>query len=279
MNICIVIPVYNEEAFLPLMLSSVVEQTQPPQKVVLVNDGSTDGSQRVMDSFAAKYEYIESIHLKTEGDHQPGSKVIRAFQAGIQTLDATYDLIGKFDADIILPASYFEEMRAAFEADEQLGMASGNLYIEKNSDWVFEKISEKTKIRGPIKLYRRECFEAMGGLKESIGWDTADQFLAAFHGWTTRTLPHLHVKHLKPTGANYNKAAKGKQGMAFKRLRYGWLLSAIASAKLAWNKKSIRYFFDCMQGYASAKNHYIVSKEEGVFIRNLRWKLIRKKLY
>ena len=112
-----------------------------------------------------------------------------------------------------------------------------------------------------------------------MGWDTVDELLARYHGWGICTVESLQVKHLKPTGASYNRASRLKQGQAFKKMRYGFWLTSIASMKLAWKKKSIGYFRNCMQGYFSIKNEYIVSKEEGKFIRDLRWKNIRKKLY
>jgi len=70
-----------------------------------------------------------------------------------------------------------------------------------------------------------------------------------------------------------------KQGQAFKKMRYGFWLTLIASLKLAWKKNSFGYFWSCLQGYFSIKNDYIVSVEEGKFIRDLRWKNIRKKFF
>ena len=92
----------------------------------------------------------------------------------------------------------------------------------------------------------------------------------------------LHVKHLKPTGINYSKEAKYKQGEAFYKMRYGFLLSFIASAKLAYNKKSAVFFKNTLVGYVKAKRKkidFIVSKKEGEFIRELRWKGIKSKLF
>ena len=99
---------------------------------------------------------------------------MKHFTRGIEKCNPDSQLIGKFDADIILPTNYLEKMVAIFASDNLVGMASGNLYIKKRDAWVFENISEKTKVRGPIKLYKKECFEAIGGLKKSIGWDTVD---------------------------------------------------------------------------------------------------------
>ncbi|MGB3345030.1 MAG: glycosyltransferase family 2 protein [Aequorivita sp.] len=281
MDFCIIIPAYNEEACLERCLKSFVEQTILPRKIVVVNDGSTDGTQAIIDCFSENYSFIEGIYNASEKMHLPGSKIVNAFYKGLQTLDTDFDLIGKFDADIILPPNYFEKVLELFFSDDRIGVAGGNLFIEKDEHWEYENISRKTKVRGPIKLYRKECFEEIGGLKKSIGWDTVDELLAQYHGWKIQTDTSLHVKHLKPTGKVYTKAARYKQGEAFYKMRYGFWLTLIASAKLAVKKKSFAYFLDCLKGYSKAKRaklEYIVSAEEGEFIRNLRWKNIKKKI-
>jgi len=169
-----------------------------------------------------------------------------------------------------------------FSINKKIGIAGGNLYIKAGNDWVFESISNKKKVRGPIKLYRKECFNEIGGLKKSIGWDTVDELLAQYHGWQIHTDESLHVKHLKPTGKAYDKAAKHKQGEAFYKMRYGFLLSFIASAKLGLKKNSTSFFINSIIGYLKGKKNrlpFLVSKKEGVFIRNLRWDGIKNKIF
>lgn len=252
-----------------------------PRKVIVVNDASTDGTQKIIQQFSEKHSFIEGIIHNSEALHEPGSKVINAFYKGLETLDQNFDFIGKFDADIILPPNYFEKVLALFSLDEKTGIAGGNLFIKKDGKWEYENISKKTKVRGPIKLYRKECFEDIGGLKKSIGWDTVDELLAQYHGWKIKTDTSLHVKHLKPTGKAYSKQSRYKQGEAFYRMRYGFWLTFIASMKLASQKNSLRFFMDCMKGYSKAKDknvEFIVSQEEGKFIRKLRWNGIKRKI-
>ena len=113
-----------------------------------------------------------------------------------------------------------------------------------------------------------------------MGWDTVDELLAQYHGWKICTEPTLQVKHLKPTGAAYTPSSKYKQGEAFYKMRYGWLLTHIASAKLAVKKRNLFFYLWCIKGYKKAKNKklaFIVSKEEGEFVRNLRWKKIQER--
>ena len=206
--------------------------------------------------------------------------MINAFYKGFETLNDNYDIICKFDADLIFPKNYLEKIAAHFQNNPTFGMVGGFCTIEKNGSWAVENLTNKNHIRGALKAYRKECFEAIGGLKKSMGWDTVDELLAQYHGWKIKTDESLHVKHLKPTGKVYSKAAKHKQGEAFYRMRYGFWLTLIATAKLASKKKSFRFFIDSMKGYSKAKKQaveYIVSEKEGKFIRNLRWKNIRKK--
>src|SRR5690606_12206150 len=258
----IVIPAYNEESFIGGMLQSIVEQSALPTKVVVVNDASTDGTQNIIDLFSEKYPFIKSIFSNSDGLHQPGSKVISAFYKGLETLDDDYDIICKFDADLIFPQNYLEKIAEQFHNNPTYGMVGGFCTIEKDGNWVVENLTNKDHIRGALKAYRKECFQQIGGLKKSMGWDTVDELLAQYHGWQIKTDGSLHVKHLKPTGGNYSKASKNKQGEAFYRMRYGFWLTFIASAKLAFKKKSFQFYIDSMAGYFKAKKsgpEFIVS--------------------
>ncbi|MDN3596393.1 glycosyltransferase family 2 protein [Zunongwangia endophytica] len=282
MKIYIAIPAHNEADFIGLTLQSLVSQTFLPSKIVVVNDQSTDDTPKIVQDFIEKHPFIQLKNTTSSEAHQPGSKVINAFNAGLAELDENYDLICKFDADLIFPENYLETIVEIFKKDSKIGMAAGHCTIEKNGDWIIENLTDKDHIRGALKCYRKECFTAIGGLKPAMGWDTVDELLAQFHDWKIETTEKLHVKHLKPTGANYNtKASRYKQGKAFYRLGYGFLITGIASAKLAFMKKDYGLFPSYLKGYFQAKKAnepLLVSKEEGKFIRDLRWKKMKGKI-
>jgi len=281
MKFYIVIPAHNEEKYIQDTLQSLVQQTLTPSKIVIVNDGSTDGTQKIIDTFQAEYPYISSIETQAEKEHAPGSKVINAFQLGYKTFDQEYDIICKFDADLIFPPDYLEQLSNTFQDKKDCGMAGGFCYIDRAGSWKLENLTNKDHLRGALKAYRKECYTAIGGLKNTMGWDTVDELLAQYHGWTVCTLDSLIVKHLKPTGDNYTKRAKLKQGEAFYKMRYGWALTQIASIKLALRKGSFTFYLDCIRGYKKAEKNklaFIVSKDEGAFIRKLRKDGIRSKL-
>ncbi|PKW19963.1 glycosyltransferase family 2 protein [Flavobacterium lindanitolerans] len=282
MNYYIVIPAHNEEAFIALTLQSLADQTAVPAKVVVVDDNSTDNTSAIVQEFASKYPYIHLVQKTSEAIHLPGSKVIQAFHKGYETLDSNYDIIVKLDADLILPENYFETIINIFKSDPKTGMAGGFAYIEKNGDWILENLTDKDHIRGAFKAYRKECFLQIGTLKPAMGWDTVDELLCKFYDWKVVTDQSLKVKHLKPTGANYNKTARYKQGEAFYTLGYGFFITAIASAKLAMLKKKPFLFFDYIRGFFKAqsqKKPLLVTREQAKFIRNYRLKKMKEKLF
>jgi glycosyltransferase involved in cell wall biosynthesis len=282
MKYYIVIPTYNEEAFIALTLQSLISQTILPSKIVVVNDNSTDSTADVVLAFAKDHPYITLVNKTSSAVHLPGSKVIQAFQKGFETLDNNYDIIVKIDADLIFPPNYFETILHHFQSDATIGMVGGFCYIEKNGEWVLENLTDKDHIRGALKAYRKETFQQIGGLKPAMGWDTVDELLCKFYNWKVVTDATLHVKHLKPTGANYNKAARYKQGEAFYTLGYGFWITAIASAKLAMMKKKPMLFMDYVQGFWKAKKAntpLLVNKEQATFIRNYRLQKMKQKLF
>ena len=281
MKIYIVIPAHNEAEFIGKTLQSLVEQSFLPKKIVVVDDNSSDKTAEIVSGFCDKYPFISLVKNSSSEEHLPGSKVIYAFNIGYQTLDEEYDIICKFDADLIFPQDYLKTIRQHFQADPKVGIAGGFCSILKNGNWVLENLTDSDHLRGALKAYRKACFLSIGKLKPAMGWDTADELLAQFYGWSVKTDKELLVQHLKPTGAIYNPTSRYKQGEAFYRLGYGFAITCIASAKLAYLKKDMRLFKDFLSGYFKAKKEkqpFLVTKQEGRFIRKLRWDKMRKKI-
>lgn len=282
MNYYIIIPAYNEAAYLALTIQSIAQQTVLPSRVVVVNDNSSDNTAEIADGFSQQYEWLTVISTAADAIHLPGSKVIQAFLKGYDVIDEDYDVIVKLDADLILPPDYFETILDAFKQDDKAGMVGGFAYIEQNGKWILENLTDKDHIRGAFKAYRKECFLEIGKLKPAMGWDTVDELLAKYYGWKVVTIERLKVKHLKPTGASYDKTARYKQGEAFYSLGYGFLITAIASAKLAARKKKPLLFFDYINGYlkaSSASKPLLVNKKQAEFIQRYRWKKMKDKLF
>ena len=283
MEYYIIIPAHNEAEYLGSALESVVNQTVLPKKVIVVNDHSTDNTEKIIDDFVANYPFIHKRTRLSSEIHMPGSKVIQTFNYGLEVLDEEYDFIVKLDADTILPPDYFEHIARIFQENPKVGIAGGFAYEQDSEgEWKRNHPMNEDHVRGAFKSYSKSCFKAIGGLKTAMGWDTVDELLSAFHGYETYTDEALKVKHLRPIGSAYNKRARFLQGEAMYALRYGLGITLIASIKMAVKSKKPRAFTDNMKGYLSASKHrkpFIVSEEEGRFIRKYRWSGIRKKLF
>lgn len=282
MKFYIVIPAHNEAQFVGKTLASLVNQNLKPEKLVVVDDQSDDNTAAVVERFLKDNPWISLIKTTSSDAHLPGSKVIHAFQKGLEQLDENYDVICKFDADLIFPENYLETIAIHFNKDLKIGMCGGFCHIQSEEKWILEDLTGKDHIRGALKAYRKACFKDIGGLKPSMGWDTVDELLAQYHGWKIKTDPDLVVRHLRPTGFTYNIAAKLKQGEAFYKLRYGWTITTIASVKLAVKKGNPGLALDYINGFRKAKASkmpFLVNKKEGAFIRRLRYKKMLSRLF
>jgi glycosyltransferase involved in cell wall biosynthesis len=288
LKIAIIIPAHNEEQFIHLTLDSLVQQSMAVAQIVVVDDNSTDRTFEIASSYLTSLP-IKVVQTLSSAENVPGSKVIHAFNYGLAQIDlADFDIICKYDADLIFPSDYLEQVIARFCAQppgskesKTIGMVAGHCTIHKEDHWEIENQNNPDHIRGALKAYRRECFEQIGGLQTSIGWDTIDEMLARFYGWTLITIPELHVKHLKPTGAAYNVKSKYLQGEAFYKMRYGKLLTFITALKMAWSKKQFNLITDYLKGYQLAQKKNLaplVTEEQGRFIRTYRWNGIKSKL-
>ncbi len=282
LRVYIVIPVHNEERTIALTLQSLISQTITPKQLVIVNDNSSDHTESIVMDFVNRVDWISLVNSESDDIHLPGTKVVNAFNKGYETLDSNYDVICKFDADLIFPENYIETLINIFSSNPKIGVAGGLLYIQKKGQWLYENIASKNHVRGPIKAYRKACFEDIKGLKPCIGWDTIDVYLAQYYGWIVCTDKSMRVSHLKPRGQHYSKRSKLLDGERWFNMRYGSILTLIASLKVAIKAKQPTLLFNSIKGYYKAKAEKktpYVTIEEGQFIRRLLWKNIFNRIF
>ncbi|HSR60325.1 MAG TPA: glycosyltransferase family 2 protein [Robiginitalea sp.] len=279
--LAVVMPAHNEAEHLEACLASFVQQTRPPNELLVVDDHSTDATAEIAAHFAASHSWIHVLRIESDPGHRPGAKVVRAFRRGLEHLSRPFDLIGKFDADLVLPPDYFERVLEAFGGNPGLGMCSGLVYIWRQGEWTYEPIANRDHVRGPVKLYSAACFGAIGGLRPAVGWDTADVLLARYHGFGVETLEDLRVKHLRPTGSAYSKENALRQGETLYTLRYGMVLGLLASLKMAWKRQNPSLPWLHVRGCLQAQRRgapRLLSAAEGRFARRWRWAQIRRTL-
>ncbi len=280
MNFLIVIPAHNEEASIIQCLQSIEKQTYQDYLCIIVNDGSTDATQNLVAQFCEGKNQFALLNLGTSV-HQPGAKVVRTFYKGLESVYfKAYDVICKFDADIIFPEQYLESLRKVYLAQPNAGMVSGLVFIEnENGDWVFENLSSKDHVRGPIKSYRIDCFLDMQGLRPVLGWDNIDVLLAKMHRYDVITIKNLWVKHLRPTAYKYKNQKAEKLGEYFYNLGLNFPLAIISSLKSSIKNKSLTEFFITMRSFANQHHDRVLSQDEIRFIRSYRWNEMKKKLF
>jgi len=280
MKYVVIIPAHNEAELLPGLLESLYTQSLPAQEIILVNDQSSDQTEAIMQ--AAVKQNVNTIYLNhpSSNEHLPGAKVVNAFNFGLKAIESEYDFIVKLDADLILPPNYFRKIAQAFQ-DPKTGMAGGFCYEQNElGEWKKNHPMHQDHVRGAFKAYRKSCFDAMGGLRSAMGWDTVDELLARYHGFSVKTLEELHVKHLRPIGSHYKASAAQRQGKAFYQMRYGGTLSLLASLKSIAKKRSVLWGVGLLLGYLKAMFNatpFMVTREEGQFIRAFRWAQIKSR--
>lgn len=196
----IISPVRNEEDYIRRTIESVIQQTQLPVEWVIVNDGSTDQTEAIVREYMTRFEWIKLVTLKDRGYYFPGTGVVNVFNAGMAALHTQdWGFVVKLDVDLSFEPNYFAELLNRFERQPQLGMASGVTYLREGDDWEMEPVQPDHPV-GPSKVYRRECYDQIGGLKAIPGWDLADLLGAQMKGWTTVCFQDLMIKHYRPTG-------------------------------------------------------------------------------
>lgn len=196
----IVTPVRDEEKYLEATIRAVSLQSVLPAEWVIVNDGSTDRTGESIDSYAVQWPWIHAVHRPNRGFRKAGGGVVEAFYDGYNALRCEdWDFIVKLDGDLTFSPTYFEECFTHFRNEPKLGIGGGEIYHEVDGKLTLE-VNPKFHVRGATKIYRRACWEAIGGLIPATGWDTVDEVKANMLGWHTRAFEDLHLLHHRLTG-------------------------------------------------------------------------------
>jgi glycosyltransferase involved in cell wall biosynthesis len=284
MEYVVIMPAHNEEQYIEQAIESLVTQSVLPARLVVVNDGSTDNTGKIVAGYAQRYAWISVVDQPVKAGRSIGQRVIEAFQSGLDSIGQEYDIIVKMDADVVLPANYFQVLKVQFSKKPRLGIAGGVLMVGNRLDsWKEELIADRSHVKGCCKTYRRKCLKDIGGLKKSIGWDTVDELLARYHGWDVLVVMELTIKHQRKMGTLTNPVKLNILiGRGMYRMRYGFLLTLLSALKATWIRRPsclpgifipIGWIIALVNG-----DNFMVSKDEGKFIRRLRSYGMRSKI-
>lgn len=246
----VITPVRNEGGRFGRTVASMESQEQRPARWVIVNDGSTDSTGQIADAAAGRHDWIRVIHRPDRGRRLPGTGVMETFYDGLEAMgDLSWDCLVKLDGDLAFAPDYFKRCLGKFAENTRLGIGGGMVCCRRGGQLVSEVSHDPPfHVRGATKMYRRACWEQIGGLICLPGWDTVDELKANMLGWQTRTFADLAVEQLKATGTadgawqNWIKNGLANYVTGYhplfmlakccrRSLRYPWLMSGLA---LGW---------------------------------------------
>lgn len=201
----VITPVKNEAEYIEKTLRSMIQQTTKPCEWIIVNDGSTDETAEIATRYIAQHPWIKLVNRQDRGFRQRGKGVVETFYVGYEALtEHDYDFIVKLDGDLTFEPTYFESLLNEFANDTKLGIAGGGVYEQPDGKtWILYTV--KNHVRGATKMYRRACFDAIGGLIPAMGWDGIDEWKALTLGWEVRSFFEYQMFHHRYTGTGTGK--------------------------------------------------------------------------
>jgi GT2 family glycosyltransferase len=217
----LVTPAKDEAALIASTIASVIRQTCRPVEWVIVSDGSTDGTDSIVDEASRDHPWIRLIRLQS-APVRCFAKVVHNTMHGIRmakTIGHTH--VGLLDADVAMDADYFETLLIRFMQDSRLGLAGG-LVVDPGM-----AVKSPTNLRdvpGAVQFFRRDCFDRIGGLipVEEGGWDAVSCVQARMLGYRTRLFPDLVVRHLKPRNISHGGTVRRKWQLGVRDYALGY---------------------------------------------------------
>jgi biofilm PGA synthesis N-glycosyltransferase PgaC len=206
-RLLVVVPFLNEEEHLGDVLASLEGQTRPADEILLVDDGSIDGSAGIAESWAQgrpEARLLRRPPRAPDRDRLAAAGELRAFQWALERAGAEWDVAAKLDSDVRLTPLTVATLEERFRADERLGLA-GSFLTERGRDGHPGRLRIRPEhVHGATKFYRRACWEDIAPLPAILGWDTIDEVRARMHGWRTASfeMPDGDPVHLRPRGSH-----------------------------------------------------------------------------
>ncbi len=277
----VVTPVRDEVSHIEQTIASMLRQTIPPKRWVIVDDGSTDGTSEILDVREAATSWLTVAHLGNRGFRAAGSGVIEAFYAGFSMVqDEQWDFVVKLDGDLSFAPTYFEQCFAIFAAEKKLGIGGGTVCQLSDGRQEIDAVGDPPfHVRGATKIYRRGCWDAIAPLIKAPGWDTVDEVKANLHGWTTRTFPEVTLIQHKPTGgADGTWRNSFKNGLANYISGYHPLFMLAKCAKRALKRPPFAESAALLAGFLSGYLNRVPRVDDAAAIRYLRQQQIRRLL-
>jgi biofilm PGA synthesis N-glycosyltransferase PgaC len=208
----LITPARNEATLIEKTIQSVVAQTQQPERWVIVDDGSTDGTAQIVTNYAMRFPWIELVRRPEHIERSFAGKV-HAFNAGLERLQSVQiEVLGNLDADVSFDPDYLKFLMRRFSEDPKLGVA-GTPFLENGYDSAKDSFEGENHVAGGCQLFRYSCFREIGGYVPNAagGIDWIAVTTARMNGWKTRSFSEMRFQHYRPLGT----AERGLLAAAF----------------------------------------------------------------
>lgn len=276
----IITPIRDEAENIETTIKSMISQTVKPVEWIIVNDGSTDNTGEIIDRYAEQHSWIKTIHRGDRGFRKSGTGVIEAFYDGYDSLEfKDYDFIVKLDGDLSFEEGYFRKCFEYFSDNPKLGIGGGDVYNSINGKLDLEK-NPAFHVRGATKIYKRECWDAIGGVVRSTGWDTIDEVKANMLGFKTYSFKDLKLLHLRSTGEADGAWRNAiKNGMANYISGYHPLFMILKCIKRIPSKPYLMESAGILLGFIKGYVNRVPQVDDAELIRYVRKQQIMKLLF
>lgn len=278
----VITPARNEQEHIGHTIKSMNAQVLQPSLWVIVNDGSTDRTGELIDAAAREHPWILPVHRPDRGFRQQGGGVIEAFKDGYAHIQSRpWDFLVKLDADLSFEPVFFDRCLAKFAGDPKLGIGGGTICHEVAGRLTCESPGDPAfHVRGAIKIYRRTCWEQIGGLIKAPGWDTIDELKANMLGWTTRSFPDIPLHHHRFAGtADGSWSNLVKNGLANYVTGYHPLFMALKCLKRSVQKPYVVGAAGLWSGFCRGYVKRVARVDDPALIRYVRRQQLNKLIF
>ncbi len=202
----LVTPARNEAAFIERTIQCVINQDVLPEHWVIVSDGSTDGTDEIVERYMTGCPWIKLVKMPPRRERHFAGKVL-AFNAGYAKLKQVhYDCIASLDADLTFDNDYFSFLIGRLGGDAELGVV-GTPFKEDGTSYNY-RFTSIEHVSGACQVFRRECFESIGGYVpiKVGGIDLVAVITARMKGWKTRTFTEKWLVHHRKMGTGQHRS-------------------------------------------------------------------------
>jgi glycosyltransferase involved in cell wall biosynthesis len=202
MNYVLITSARNEEAFVAKTLDSVVTQTVLPERWIIVDDGSTDRTAKIVEDYAKRFPWIELVRRVQDRYRNFASKA-HAVNTGLERVNSLqFEIVGNLDADVSFAPDYIEFLMQRFSEDPKLGVAGTPFTQDDDYDSSKDSFEGENYVSGPCQLFRRECFQEIGGYvpNRAGGLDWIAVMTARMKGWKVQSFSEKRFHHYRTLG-------------------------------------------------------------------------------